>query len=308
MLHLRMISPSSRTDEVMAVLADCLGITNIIVLPGAGRGPVGDVILCDLARESANEVIGRLKWLEDEGSIAVESIDLALSKGAREAVEEAPGEPEDTVVWEELAQTVVSGSRMTWAYLAFLAIATQLAGIGVAQNSPILIVGAMVLGPEFGPIAAICFGLLRGRWHLITTSLRTLVVGFTFAIAVTFACALVSSWLGWIGPENLQVNEEVRFIVTPDKWSMIVALLAGGAGVLSITGGKSTSLVGVFISVTTVPAAGYAAVAMALGGWKEVAGAVAQLGVNILGMLIAGTVTLLIQRELWPQVGRRSSV
>lgn len=303
-----MISPAARTDAVMAVLDDCPGATNIVVLPGAGREPAGDVILCDVARESANEVLGGLKWLEDEGSIAVESVDLALSKAAREAVEEAPGEPEDAVVWEELAQTVVSGSRMTWAYLAFLAIATQLAGIGVTQNSPILIVGAMVLGPEFGPIAAICFGLLRGRWHLITTSVQTLVVGFVFAIAVTFACALVSYWLGWIGPENLVVNADVRFIVKPDKWSLIVALLAGGAGVLSITAGKSTSLVGVFISVTTVPAAGYAAVAMAVGEWKEVAGAVTQLGVNIFGMIIAGTVTLLIQREIWPQVGRRSSV
>ncbi|MGP3958453.1 DUF389 domain-containing protein [Nonomuraea sp. 3N208] len=308
MLHLRMISPPTRTDEVTAVLEDCPGITNIVVLPGAAREPKGDVILCDAARESANEVIGRLKWLETEGSIAIEQIDLSLSKVAEEAVEEAPGEPDDAVIWEELAQRVSADSRITWAYLVFLAVATQIAGIGILQNSPILIVGAMVLGPEFGAVAAICFGLLQRRWGLITTSLRTLAVGFAVAIAITFACAFVSTWLGWIGDANLVTNAEVQFIVKPDKWSFIVALLAGTAGVLSITAGKSSALVGVFISVTTVPAAGYVAVALALGHWLEVGPSVGQLAVNIAGMILSGTATLAIQRRFWPQVGRRSSL
>ncbi|MEV3983661.1 DUF389 domain-containing protein [Nonomuraea sp. NPDC049758] len=308
MLHLRLIIPADRTDEAVALLQGCTGVTNVIVLPGAAREPAGDVVLCDAAREAANEVISRLKWVEDVGSIAIEQVDLSLSRAATVAVEEAPGDPDDAVVWEELAHKVSSDSRITWAYLAFLAIATQLAGIGVLQNSPILIVGAMVLGPEFGAIAAICFGLLGGRWRLIISSFRTLVVGFTVAIAITFACALVSTWLGWITENNLGVNSEVHFIVTPDKWSFIVALLAGGAGVLSVTAGKSSALIGVFISVTTVPAAGYLAVALALGDWAEVAGSVSQLAVNILGMIISGTATLLVQRKFWPQVGQRSSV
>ncbi|MFC5832978.1 DUF389 domain-containing protein [Nonomuraea insulae] len=307
MLHLRLIIPAARTDEATAVLESCPGVTNIVVLPGAAREPKGDVVLCDAARESANEVLGRLKWLETEGSIAAEQVDLSLSKAAEDAVEEAPGEPDDAVIWKELEQRVQADSRVTWAYLAFLAIATQLAGIGVLQNSPILIVGAMVLGPEFGAVAAICFGLLRRKGPLIVTALRTLFIGFAVAIAITYACALVSFWLGWIDIGNLTANKEVQFIVKPDRWSFIVALLAGAAGVLSVTAGKSSALIGVFISVTTVPAAGYAAVALALNDWNEVAGSISQLAVNILGMVIAGTLTLLVQRRFWPQVGRRSS-
>ncbi|MER7505663.1 DUF389 domain-containing protein [Nonomuraea pusilla] len=309
MLHLRLICPAARTEEAAAVLDDCTGVTNIVVLKGAAREPAGDLLLCDAAREAVNEVIARLKWLETEGSIAIEQVDLSLSRAAEHAVEEAPGAPDDAVVWEEFAHKVQSDSRITWAYLAFLAIATQLAGIAVVLNSPILVVGAMVLGPEFGAIAAICFGLLGLRWHLVVGALRTLAVGFTAAIAVTFACAYVSSLLGWIDLSSLSAdNKEVHFIVTPDKWSFIVALLAGAAGVLSVTAGKSSALIGVFISVTTVPAAGYLAVALALGDWPEVAGSVSQLAVNILGMVISGTATLLVQRRFWPQVGHRSSL
>ncbi|RCG24516.1 DUF389 domain-containing protein [Sphaerisporangium album] len=307
MLHLRVICPAERSSAVLDLLNDAAGVTNVVVLPGAGHRPKGDVVLFDVAREAASELLGHLKELgmADDGSIAVERVDFSLSRVAEEAEAEAPGAPEDAVVWEELSRQVSSDSRITWAYLAFLAIATQIAAIGVLLPSIILIVGAMVLGPEFGAVAAICFGILRGHPRLVTSALRTLAVGFTVAIAVTCACALVSRGLGWIGPGSLAGHEEVDFIVKPDKWSFIVALLAGAAGVLSVTAGKSSALVGVFISVTTVPAAGYAAVAVALGRWGDVAGSVAQLAVNITGMVIAGTATLLVQRFFWSRYGLR---
>ncbi|WP_214414884.1 DUF389 domain-containing protein [Sphaerisporangium fuscum] len=307
MLHSRVISPSDRSSQVVDLLADAPGVTNVVVLPGAARRPEGDVVLFDVAREVASEVFERLKDLgiTREGSIAVERVDLSMSEVAEKAEAEAPGAPDDAVVWEELSRQVSGDSRLSWAFLAFLAIATQIAAIGVLIPSIILIVGAMVLGPEFGAVAAICFGLLRLDWRLIVSAARTLAVGFLIAIAVTVACALVSRGLGWISPAGLSGHTEVDFIVKPDRWSFIVALLAGAAGVLSVTAGKSSALVGVFISVTTVPAAGYAAVAVALGDWGDVAGSVAQLAVNITGMVIAGTVTLLLQKFFWSRYGLR---
>ncbi|GAA3136292.1 DUF389 domain-containing protein [Streptosporangium carneum] len=310
MLHLRVISPPERTQDVLRLLDDAVGVTNLVVLPGVARSPAGDLVQCDVVREAANEVIEHLRHLglSTEGSIAAEQVDLALSDAADRAAEEAPGEGDDAVIWAELAKRVADDSKITWAFLTFLAIATQIAGIGVIANSPILIVGAMVLGPEFGAIAAICFGLLRRERGLIGQALRTLAVGFSLAIAITFACALVSRGLGWITPSSLTGHEEIEFIVKPDKWSFIVALLAGAAGVLSVTAGKSSALVGVFISVTTVPAAGYFAVAAALTRWDEMAASVAQLAVNIAGMIIAGTLTLFLQRAYWSRFGVRLPV
>ncbi|MFD8528094.1 DUF389 domain-containing protein [Streptosporangium canum] len=307
MLHLRVISPAELTDDVLALLDGAVGVVNLVVLPGVARSPEGDLVQFDVAREAANDVIERLQRLGlcADGSIMAEQVDLSLSDAADRAEREAPGEGDDAVVWAELAQRVSDDSRLTWAFLAFLAIATQLAGIGVVVDSPILIVGAMVLGPEFGAIAAICFGLLRGDRHLIGRALRALAVGFATAIAITFACALVSRGLGWIGPFSLTGHKEIEFIVKPDRWSFIVALLAGAAGVLSVTAGKSSALVGVFISVTTVPAAGYFAVAAALTRWDDMAASVAQLAVNIAGMVISGTVTLVVQKAYWARFGTR---
>ncbi|MEW9528979.1 DUF389 domain-containing protein [Microbispora sp. NPDC049125] len=305
MLHLRVIAPFERTDRVLEVLDGTAGVTNVVLLAKAARRPEGDVILADVAREAANTVIGELKDLgvDRDGSITAEDLELSISRGADEAEARAPGAGDDAVVWDQFERRVADESRITWAFLAFLAIATQIAAIGVLIPSQILIVGAMVLGPEFGAVAALSFGLLRRRWPLVGSAARTLLAGFAVAIAVTLACALVSRGLGWIGQEDLRRGDEVRFIVTPDRWSFIVAVLAGAAGVLSITAGKSSALVGVFISVTTVPAAGYMAVALALGRWTEVRGSLLQLAVNVAGMVIAGAVTLFMQRLLWSKFG-----
>ncbi len=307
-LHLRAIVPADRTDDACEALADCAGATNVVVIPGAARAPRGDLVLADIARESANEVLAALQALdlERDGSISLEKIDLSLSDAAERAERRAPGHGDDAVVWEELDRQVSEGVALTWSFVAFLALATQLAAIAALIDSPVLVVGAMVLGPEFGAVAAICYGLTRRQPWRIMQAVRALVVGFLVAIAITYVCAVVSHLTGVIEMSRLPDDRPLTaFIYTPDRWSFIVALLAGAAGVLSLTAGKSSALVGVFISVTTVPAAGNLAVALALRHGSEINGSLLQLAVNFAGMIIAGTATLLLQRATWHIVLRR---
>jgi uncharacterized hydrophobic protein (TIGR00271 family) len=301
MLHLRVITPTDRTDEVTALLEGDPGVTNVVVIPGVARQPSGDLVLCDVAREGANEVLDELDrlGLRTDGSVAAERVDLSMSSGAKAAEAAAAGHEEDAVIWAELDERTSDSARLTWAFVVFLTLATQIAAIGRLLDSQILIVGAMVLGPEFGPVSAICFGFIRRDPPRIARAIWTLVAGFALAIAITFTCAIVSRWLGWIEPSMLDRGEMTDFIVKPDRWSFVIAVLAGVAGVLSITAGKSSALVGVFISVTTVPAAGNIAAGLALSHLVQVRESLVQLGVNLLGMMIAGTATLLVQRLAW---------
>ncbi|WP_199546628.1 DUF389 domain-containing protein [Streptomyces sp. N35] len=307
MLHVRVISPPARTDEVLRIAEECPGAVNTIKFLGAAQSPPGDVVEFDVAREAANPVLAQLRslGLKDTGGITVEQLDLSISTAAEIAEDTAPGDPEDAVVWDELAARVAADTRVSWSYLTFLALATQIAAIGVLLDQPILIVGAMVLGPEFGPVAALCFGVLKRDLPLSVTAIRALVIGFAVAIAVTAACAAVSRLLGWVTPDMLDGRPQTDFIIHPDRWSFIVAVLAGIAGIMSLTAGKSSALVGVFISVTTVPAAGNIAVAIPLAHWAEVSASFKQLGVNLAGMIVAGVATLIVQRILWARFGLR---
>ena len=105
MLHLRLIAPDDCTQPARSLLAGHDGVTNLVVLPKAGIRPAGDVILADVAREAANEVLDELRalGLTERGSIAVENVDLSISAGADRAEDQAPGRAEDAVVWAELS-------------------------------------------------------------------------------------------------------------------------------------------------------------------------------------------------------------
>jgi uncharacterized hydrophobic protein (TIGR00271 family) len=181
--------------------------------------------------------------------------------------------------------------------------ATLIAAVAIVLDSQILVIGAMVLGPEFGAIAALGVGLVRRRAGLLRYAARTLLLGFAAAIAVTFVAALVARTLGWLtAADVVGPRPETRFIYTPDKWSFVVAVIAAAAGVLSLTSAKVGGLSGVFISVTTIPAAGNVAVGLAVGAWAAVWGSSLQLAINLTGMAVAGALTLALQQAVWSRV------
>jgi uncharacterized hydrophobic protein (TIGR00271 family) len=163
-----------------------------------------------------------------------------------------------------------------------------------------------VLGPEFVAVAALGLGLVRGRYGLCLLAARTLTVGFLVAIGITALAAIGARALGWVVVADVTgPGPETDFIYTPDKWSVIVALIAAAAGVLSLTSAKVGGLSGVFISVTTVPAAGNVALGLAFGVGQEVWGSALQLVVNLMAMAMAGWLTLVVQQTAWMRLSAR---
>jgi uncharacterized hydrophobic protein (TIGR00271 family) len=305
LLQLRVTVPPDRTEAVRALFEDCPGTAHLAVLPGASLTPAGDLVLADVARESADSLVAGLRALhvDRDGGIALEAVDTAVSDAAEEAEQRAPGDGSDAVVWEQVVRTTAADSSLSVSYLAFLTIATLLAAIAIVNDSAILTVGAMVLGPEFGPLAALAVAIVHGRRSVGRSAVVSLATGFAVAIAVTALLTLAARGAGWFGPEVLTADRpQTAFITAPDRWSVVVAVLAGIAGVLSLTAAKSGALVGVFISVTTVPAAGAMALGLALGDGQTLGEGAAQLGINLAGILVAALVTLLVQQAVWRRV------
>ncbi|MFE5716051.1 DUF389 domain-containing protein [Streptomyces sp. NPDC056501] len=302
MLHLRMIVPPDRTPAVVELIESTVGTTHLVVLPGAARNPAGDVVMCDVAREAGHELLNGLRGLkiDQDGSIAVEDIDLSLSRRADAAEEEAPGEPADAVIWEQLAGATHEESTLSITYSAFMILATMIAACGVVLDNAILIVGAMAVGPEFGPLAGVCTAVVQRAPKLAARSLIALLVGFAVAIVATTVFSLGMDALDLFSKAQLDADRpNTSFVWKPDPFSFVVALLAGVAGMLSLTSSKSGALVGVAISVTTIPAGANAAVALSYGDLSQMWGSVEQLLLNLCGIMLAGVLTLYGQKLLW---------
>ncbi|MFE2555281.1 DUF389 domain-containing protein [Streptomyces sp. NPDC059352] len=302
MLHLRMIVPPDRTPAAVELIESTVGTTHLVVVPGAALNPAGDVVMCDVAREAGHELLNGLRGLriDQDGSIAVEDIDFSLSKRAEAAEEEAPGEPADAVIWEQLAGATHEESTLSITYSAFMILATMIAACGVVLDNAILIVGAMAVGPEFGPLAGVCTAVVQRAPKLAARSLIALLVGFAVAIVATTVFSLGMDALDLFSREQLEADRpNTSFVWKPDPFSFVVALLAGVAGTLSLTSAKSGALVGVAISVTTIPAGANAAVALSYGDLSQMWGSIEQLLLNLFGIMLAGVLTLYGQKLLW---------
>ena len=185
MIHLRIVAPEEVAHQALEVLEASPAVLNIVHLHGVARKPDGDVILCDVAREEASVILGDLKELDIPrvGSIAVEHIETSPSRsGATRPRRPRPGLPSDAVVWEEVEQRTSENTELSISFVLFMVLAMQIGAVGILLDQPILIVGAMVVGPEFGPLAGLSVALVQRRPDFARRSLMALGVGFPAGI------------------------------------------------------------------------------------------------------------------------------
>ena len=308
MLHLRVISPSDLTDKVVALLAGDPGVLNLVVLPGRARNPDGDAIECDVLSGTANTVLPSLRRLEVDrrGSIVIEAVELAIPGRTTDAATQQLGALANAPVWEEIEARIRADGTYSPSFYLFLIIAGVIGAVGILTNSQILIVAAMVLGPEYGAITSIALGLDRHAGQAVREGLSALTVGFLLAIVAAFAFALLVRVLG-LEPTafRLGIRPVTNLIDTPNFYSLVVAVLAGIVGIVSLTHARTSTLLGVFISVTTIPAASDIGVASAFRSWSEARGSLLQLLLNIVVLIVVGVLTLRFVRLLWRRISNR---
>jgi uncharacterized hydrophobic protein (TIGR00271 family) len=301
-IHLRIVAPRPLSEQALELLTETESVCNVIWLPDAARQPEGDVLLADVAREDASVVLSDLKELgiHKAGSIALEDVDTQISVHADRAVEKARGAVADAVVWEEVESRTSEQVELSGVFLTFMVLAGLIAAVGIFLNSPILIVGAMVVGPEFGPIAGLCVALVQRRRSLAWRSFVALAVGFPLAITVVYLATQLFKLTGVTPDEFSDADHSLAHLISnPDFFAFFVAGCAGAAGMLSLSTAKSGALIGVLISVTTIPAAANIGVAAAYADWPAWRGSMAQLAINLTSIVVAGTATLYIQRFLY---------
>jgi uncharacterized hydrophobic protein (TIGR00271 family) len=301
MLHVRVVSPPSSTDHLVGRLSADPGVRNLVVMRGAARCPDGDAVQFDLLTRFANPVLQELRaQVQDHGSVVIQNVDAAIS---------GPGEPEDhgrqrygevPPVWEMVESKIRAGGEYPLSFFGLLIIAGLIGAVGILTNSQILIVAAMVVGPEYGAIMATALGIDKADWRAVRQGLAALAAGFAMAVVATLVFGLLIRWSGETpGLYREGVRPVSDLINSPNVFSVIVALLAGAVGVVSLTESRANALIGVFISVTTIPAASDMGLSAAYGSWREARGSTLQLLLNVVVLVVVGALGLRLQRALW---------
>lgn len=308
MIHLRVVSPPDVTGAVLPMLRAEPGVLNLTVLPEAVSHPEGDAVQFDVLHGTANDVIDRLRGLgvAERGSIVMENVDTSISAHADSVAARRPRYQQFTPVWAEVHGRIALEGSFPPSWFVLLVIAGLIGAIGILTNSQILIVGAMVVGPEYGAILSLAFGVLDRDRVPVLRSVAALLVGFALAIVCAMLLSLVFRGAG-LEPRAyaLGLRPVSNLIDTPNWFSFIVALLAGVVGVVSLTEARSSTLIGVFISVTTIPAASDCGVSLAFGS-GEAWNSLLQLFLNVGVLTVVAIIGVPAQRAIWRRAAQRT--
>lgn len=233
--HVRLVSVPDRTHDLVEALAADAGVSNLLVLSGAARGPASDAIQFDVRPRSANSVFRRLQTLQNDhgGTVAVDYVDATLGEEATPTAEHFLVQRDIAPVWEVVEARIHADAVYAPSFYILLAIAGLIGAVGILTNSTILIVGAMVVGPEYNAIMGVALGIDKRTKRPVIRGLLALLAGFFAAMIVTLLFALAIRWSGHT-PKlySLGVRPVSSLIDNPNLFSIIVAVLAGIVGVV----------------------------------------------------------------------------
>ena len=287
MLHLRVYGLSDSLTEIGEGLENHGAARNVALSQGVRAGHV--LLTAEVSAEWADRV---LELLVTRG-VAEEDIALARFD---EIGPIRPGHP-TSLIWTDVLGQARANARPVARYLIFMVAAGVIAAFGVIEANEILIVGAMAVSPDLLPITAACVGFVRGRGRLAARALVTLAVGMGATCLTAAVLAAIVDLFNLL-PSGFEVGESaLSGLTTVNDSTIAVAFAAGVAGMLALET-RASSAVGVAISITTIPAAAYLGVAAGVGEADKALGALAVLGANVAMLMVAGTLTLFVQRRL----------
>jgi uncharacterized hydrophobic protein (TIGR00271 family) len=296
MLHLRIITPPDLTAAVLQELTDDPGVTHITADRGAATEPPGDLVSCDVVRASVNPLLRRLRsaGVTEHGGITLTEPEAVISAAADHAQAEILTPEIDTIVWEEVSARTSDDSVFSVSFGVLMVLAGIIAAIAVITNNPVLVVGAMIVSPDYGPMAALSVALVNRAYGPAWKSLRALALGFPTAAVAALLFTLAARGLGRIPAAYLAGQRPLTgLLIGANLGAFVVAFVAGAAGIIALGRAKSGAVVGVMVSITTIPAASNVGVAVAMGNLSEAGKSLSILLVNLAGLLIAGVLTLL---------------
>jgi uncharacterized hydrophobic protein (TIGR00271 family) len=183
---------------------------------------------------------------------------------------------QDSVIWqsERLAGLGVD-------FVLLMAVSGLLASFGLLQNSPAVVIGAMLVAPLLGPLTAVSVGLVTARLRLSRRASLTVLAGAGIAVA----CGWI---LGLVVPLE-SPTAEMLSRARPTLLDAGVAISAGAVGAYA-TARKEipAALAGVAIAAALVPPLCTIGLGLAIGDESLALGAVLLFVTNTISVAVIG--------------------
>lgn len=308
-------TPTDRADVVAEAIESAGGCVQL-ALTSNGK-TLTRVVTEAEASESIVDAVQSAVGSGEEISILVMALEAALPRreseddgaGGRagpESVEGADGaQPKSLgrISRDELLDDLENASKVNLAFIAMTASAAVLALVGMHRDSPVIVIGSMVIAPLLGPTMGLALALTLGDYKFVGRVLRANAIGFSIAV-------VISAVAGFLLPLDVQAGE-VASRVNPGAGDVLIAVAAGVAGALAFTSGVGMSVIGVMVAVALLPPTVAAGALVGSGEWGDALQAALLLGLNVCAINLAGMATFVaqgIRPRLWWEASRAQRV
>lgn len=194
----------------------------------------------------------------------------------------------------EIVAEVTPEAYLSRRYLFMITVSCGIAMLGLLQNSPAVIIGAMLISPMMGPIMGLGFSLCIVDLYSMRRTLIALTVGTALALAV-------SALITYLSPLH-EATPEILARTRPNLFDLVVAIFSGVAGAYTTIKRKGEAIVGVAIATALMPPLAVVGYGLALGDFRIAGGAAFLFMTNLLAIALCTTVV-----ARWYGCGARNS-
>jgi len=260
-----------------------------------------------------------LDWLEDtvgyrEGFqivlLPVEAVIPPIEETKEPEKKQEPTTPEskkeilNRLSREELRSDILDLTKISGIYLIMVIISAIVAGIGLLRGNTAVVIGAMVIAPLLGPNVALSFATTLADFELVKRSILALIVGVLSAFLVSVTWGLFID----VDPSIPEIASRTVINIS----DITLALASGTAGVLAITTGTATNLVGVMVAIALLPPIVASGLLVGSGHFSMAIGAALIFFNNIICINLAGIITFHIlgirPRTWWKEEKAKKAV
>jgi len=291
---LQVTIPSGKRETLLAALED-EGV-DYVVSDETGSRDYAAIAHVPLPTNAVEPVLEALReaGLSDEDYTVVLEASTVVSRRFDELQERYAEEvEEDRIAREELTAAAKDLAPGGWTYAVMTTLSAVIATAGLLLDSPAVVVGSMVIAPLVGPALSASVGTVVNDREMFRHGARLQVLGVGLAVAAATVFALAVRYGRFVPPiDDVVAVSEIGERVAPDFLSLVIALGAGAAGIVSLTSGVSTALVGVMIAAALIPPAGTVGIGLAWGQPLAALGASVLVLVNVLSINLAALLVL----------------
>ncbi len=157
---------------------------------------------------------------------------------------------------EKLSGELTEGTRHSPEFILFIGISTLLACVGLLQDAPAVVIGAMLVAPLMTPLLGAGLAMIQGNRPLFLTAMRATVTGslIAFFIGLLVGCLSLSVPAGLFPDSQLRLTGQMISRSHPNILDPLIGLAGGLAGGFAVGRDKKIgALAGVAIAAALVP-------------------------------------------------------